>query len=146
MLLAHKIELRPTAEQAVYLDKVCGSRRHCYNQLLEHFSKPENKWSKAAGYQYYIQVIMREYAWYSEVSSHVTRNAIDDLDSAFKTFFANLKAGKKPGFPGFKRKDLRDSFSLREAPKFSVIGRKLRIDKLKTLIPMRQCLRFVRNP
>ncbi|WP_353573169.1 helix-turn-helix domain-containing protein, partial [Candidatus Albibeggiatoa sp. nov. BB20] len=34
MLLAHKVELRPTKEQAVYLDKACGSRRHCYNQLL----------------------------------------------------------------------------------------------------------------
>jgi transposase len=30
MLLAHKIELRPTPEQAIYLDKACGSRRHCY--------------------------------------------------------------------------------------------------------------------
>lgn len=37
MLLAHKIELRLTKEQATYLDKACGSRRHCYNQLLAHF-------------------------------------------------------------------------------------------------------------
>jgi putative transposase len=48
MLLAHKIELRPTPEQAIYLDKACGSRRHCYNQLLAHFSKLENKCSKTA--------------------------------------------------------------------------------------------------
>ncbi|WP_304298923.1 hypothetical protein [Chromatium okenii] len=27
----------------VYLDKACGSKRHCYNQLLAHFSKPENR-------------------------------------------------------------------------------------------------------
>jgi putative transposase len=50
MLLAHKIELRPSINQAAYLDKACGSRRHCYNKLLEHFSKAENKWSKAAAY------------------------------------------------------------------------------------------------
>jgi putative transposase len=55
MLLAHKIELRPTKEQATYLDKACGSRRHCYNQLLAHFK--DNKWSKSAAYQHYIKVI-----------------------------------------------------------------------------------------
>ncbi|WP_353571829.1 helix-turn-helix domain-containing protein [Candidatus Albibeggiatoa sp. nov. BB20] len=37
MLLAHKVELRLTQEQATYLDKACGSHRHCYNQLLAHF-------------------------------------------------------------------------------------------------------------
>jgi len=26
-LLAHKTELRPTPEQAIYLDKACGSHR-----------------------------------------------------------------------------------------------------------------------
>ncbi|WP_217807393.1 helix-turn-helix domain-containing protein [Methylomagnum ishizawai] len=36
MLLAHKIELRPTPEQAEYLDRACGSRRHCYNQSLAY--------------------------------------------------------------------------------------------------------------
>lgn len=80
MLLAHQIELRPTREQAVYLDKACGSRRHCYNQLLAHFSQPENRWSKAAAYQYYMKVIRQQFAWYNEVSSRVTRNAISDLD------------------------------------------------------------------
>ena len=38
MLLAHKIELYPTPEQAEYMDKACGSRRHAFNQLLAHFS------------------------------------------------------------------------------------------------------------
>jgi putative transposase len=37
MLLAQRIALYPTAEQADYLDRACGSRRHAYNQLLAHF-------------------------------------------------------------------------------------------------------------
>jgi putative transposase len=146
MLLAHKIELHPTSEQAHYLDKACGSRRHCYNKLLEHFSMPEHKWSKAAAYQYYIKVIRPEYPWYNEVSSRVTRNAIEDLDNAFKHFFRRVKNGKRPGFPKFKKKDIKDSFALREQSKFNVKGRKLRIEKLKTLIPMRQRLRFGGTP
>lgn len=142
MLLAHKIELRPTPEQAVYLDKACGSRRHCYNQLLAHFSLPENKWSKAAAYQHYITVIRKEFDWYSEVSSRVTRNAIDDLDNAFTHFFRRVKAKQKAGFPRFKKKEVRDGFALRETAKFDVVGRELRLEKLKTKIAMRQTVRF----
>jgi putative transposase len=146
MLLAHKIELRPTPEQATYLDKACGSKRHCYNQLLAHFSKPENKWSKTAAYRYYINVIRQEFQWYSEVSSRVTRNAIDDLDNAFAHFFRRLKLKQKCGFPRFKKKDVHDSFALRESAKFTVLGRELRLEKLKTRIEMRQALRFQGTP
>ena len=142
MLLAHKIELRPTPAQAIYLDKACGSRRHCYNQLLAHFSSKENKWSKSSAYQYYIKTLRPQFGWYTEVSARVTRNAIDDLDNAFKHFFRRVKAKQKAGFPRFKRKDVKDSFALREKAKFDVKGRLLRIEKLKTKIKMRQTLRF----
>jgi len=148
MLLAHKIELRPTPEQRVYLDKACGHRRHCYNQLLEYFSQKDesgqlvNKWSKAAAYQYYIKVLRVKFAWYSEVSSRVTRNAIDDLDNAFKHFFRRCKNGEKPGYPRYKKRDRKDSFALREAEKFDVENRMLRIEKLGSRIEMRQKVRF----
>lgn len=39
MLLAQKVEVRATPEQAEYLNKACGARRHCYNQLLAHFKQ-----------------------------------------------------------------------------------------------------------
>lgn len=143
MLIAHKIELRPTPEQADYLNRACGARRHCYNQLLAHFGQEGVKWSKAAAYQHYITVIRPQFPWYNEVSSRVTRNAIDDLDSAFAGFFRRVKAkAKKPGFPKFKKKDVRDSFSLRESTKFDVEGRELRLEKLKSKIALRQKLRF----
>lgn len=35
MLLAHKIELRPTKQQADYLDRACGSRRHAFKLQLD---------------------------------------------------------------------------------------------------------------
>ena len=142
MLLAHKIELRPTEEQADYLRRACGARRHCYNQLLAHFQQEGVKWSKAAAFQFYMAEIRPQFPWYAEVSSRVTRNAIDDLDNAFKHFFRRVKLGQKPGFPRFKKKDVNDSFAMRESPKFDVVGRTLRIEKLKTRIDMRQELRF----
>lgn len=142
MLLAQKIEVRPTPEQAEYLNKACGARRHCYNQLLGHFKQDGVKWSKAAAYQYYLAVIRPQFSWYNEVSSRVTRNAIDDLNNAFTHFFRRVKAGQNPGFPVFKKKDVNDSFALRERPKFDVNGRELRIEKLSTKLKLRQRLRF----
>lgn len=115
MLLAHKIEIRPTDEQADYLNRACGSRRHCYNQLLNHFQQPNVKWSKTNAYQHFINVIRPAFPWYNEVSSRVTRNAIDDLDNAYKHFWRRVKENKpanpkaktfreKFGYPTFKKK------------------------------------------
>lgn len=140
MFLAHKIELRPTDEQIIYLDKACGCRRHCYNELLSYFSN--NKWSKQLAYDYYINVMRKKYQWYTEVSSRVTRNVIDDMDKAFKHFFRRVKLNQNPGFPKFKKKNINDSFALRERNKFDINGRFLKIEKLKTKIKMRQKLRF----
>lgn len=142
MLLAHKIEVRPTPEQAEYLNRACGARRHCFNQLLAHFQQEGVKWSKAAAYQHYMSVLRIEFPWYLETSARVTRNAIDDLDSAFQHFFQRIKLGQKPGFPRFKKKGINDSFALRESGKFAVNGRDLRIEKLKTPLKLRQKLRF----
>ena len=141
MLLAHKIRIYPTEEQADYLDRACGSRRHCFNQLLAHFKQDGVNWSKNAAVDVY-KALREEFDWYSEVSQRVTRNAIDDLDSAFKHFFRRVKAGQTPGFPRFKKRGTNDSFALREAIKFDVDGHWLRIEKLKTWIKLSQKVRF----
>ncbi|MFK0573219.1 RNA-guided endonuclease InsQ/TnpB family protein [Endozoicomonas sp.] len=145
MLLAHKIELRPTASQAEYLDRACGSRRHAFNQLLAHFSQKDVKWSKKAANERY-KALRIEFPWYAEVSQRVTRNTVDDLHNAFTHFFRRLKKGETSGYPTFKKRGLNDRFSLREKPKFDVEGRTLRIEKLKTKIKMREKLRFSGTP
>lgn len=141
MLLAHKIELRPTAEQEQYLFQSVGVRRFTYNALLAHFKQDDVKWSKKAANDQ-LKALKAEHAWMQEVSARTSRNVIDDLDNAFKRFFRNVKAGKKPGFPTFKKKGVGDAFSIRETPKFDVAGKTLRIEKLKTRIKMRQGLRL----
>jgi putative transposase len=101
MLLAHKIELRPTEEQKEYLNKACGTVRHCYNQLVERFSQKENPFSLQAANAFYRE-IRATYEWYSEVAYSVSQNAVQDLFSAFSHFFRRVKNGEKPGFPQFK--------------------------------------------
>ena len=145
MLLAHKIELRPTQQQADYLDRACGSRRHAFNQLLAHFNQDGVKWSKKVANEKYKELRL-EFPWYAEVSQRVTRNTVDDLHNAFSHFFRRVKNGEKAGYPKFKKRGLHDSFSLREKPKFDVDGRTLRIEKLKTRIKMPQELRFTGTP
>ncbi len=142
-LLAHKVQLYPTDEQADYFNRACGSCRHAYNHLLAHFTQEGVKWSKRAATQYYMEQLRPAFPWYGEVSSRVTRNAIDDLDTAFTQFFRRVKAGQKPGFRRFKRKGKSpESFALREKPKFDVTGRTLRMERCPGRIRMRQELRF----
>jgi putative transposase len=109
---------------------------------LAHFSQDDVKWSKKDAYQHYIKVLRPEFQFYGDVTVRASRNAIDDLDNAFKHFFRRVKLKQKAGFPRFKKKGTNDSFALRESAKFDVVGRELRIEKLKTRIKMRQKLRF----
>jgi len=126
MLLAHKIELQPNKAQKEYLDKACGTVRHCYNQLLERFSKKENPFSLKAAYNFYKNTIREQFEWYQEISFHVSANAIQDLNSGFQHFFRRVKKkkkGEKPGFPKFKSKDIKESFSIRTPPGLKMSNR-----------------------
>jgi putative transposase len=146
MLLAHKIQLYPTAEQAEYFRRCMGARRFAYNKLLEHFEKPGVKWSKKAAYTYFIKDVRQP--WMDELTSRAPRNAIDDLNNAFKHFFRRCALKKKGlyngplGFPTWHEKGVNDSFAIREKPKFDVRGRMLRIEKAPGRIKMQQALRW----
>jgi putative transposase len=140
MLLAHKVLLYPTPEQAEYLRLCIGARRFAYNKLLDHFRKRDVKWSKRAAYDYFLVHVRQP--WMAELTSRAPRNAIDDLDNAFRHFFRRCKAGEKPGFPTFHRKGINDTFAIREKPKFDVRGRQLRIEKAPGRIRMQQALRW----
>jgi putative transposase len=143
MLLAYKIELQPNKAQKEYLDKACGTVRHCYNQLLEHFSKKENPYSLKAAYDFYKNTLREQFEWYKEISFHISANAIQDLHNAFSHFFRRVKLKQKPGYPKYHKKDRKESFSIRTPQKFGVFGNKLRIEKLKSYIRMREPIRLL---
>lgn len=145
MLLAHKIEIRPTPEQEQFFERACGSSRHLWNNLVAHFSNKENKFSKRASREFYYKS-RENFDWYNDVSANIFQSTIDNLDSAFKGFF---KSGK--GFPKFKKKGVKDSFRISQSSKFSVIGRELRLERFnkgKSLKPilLREKLRFTGKP
>lgn len=141
MLLAHKVELRPSKEQEQYLHQLCGTTRHLWNQLLHHFSSGDVKWSKKIAREK-MYSLREEFPWYNEYSANIVRCSIDNLDNAYKRFFKTKK-----GYPKFKSKHQKQSFNIYESEKFSVTGRDFRIEKFNKSkkskpIKMREKLRF----
>ena len=84
-----------------------------------------------------MKVLRVEFPWYSEVSSVITRNVIDDLDNAFKNFFRSVKKGEKPGYPKPKKRGVKDRFAIRDAAKFDV---KNKTNRLTHIYPSFQLL------
>lgn len=145
MLLAHKIEIRPTPEQEQFFENACGSSRHLWNNMVAHFSNKENKFSKKAAREFYYNS-RNEFTWYNELSANIFQSTIDNLENAFKGFFKSKK-----GFPKFKKKGMNDSFSITQAIKFSIVGKNLRIEKFNKgkklpTISLREKLRFTGKP
>lgn len=141
MLLAHKIELRPSEEQEVYLLKLCGTYRHLWNNLLSQFKQENGLFSKkeAIRKMYLLRV---EYPWYSDFSASILRCAINNLDAAYSRFFR-----ERNGYPKFKSKYGKQGFNIYESEKFNVSGREFRFERFNKLkntkpIMMRENIRF----
>ena len=139
MLLAHKIEIRPNPKQKEYLLKSVGIKRFVYNQCLNAWNDAHNRgWKPDEVYiRFFYKCLRQRNSWIDEVSARIGRGAVENLLLAFKRFFK-----KQAEHPKFKKRGVRDSFSIREKEKFSVSGRNLKIEKLKTKIKMRQKPRF----
>ena len=139
MLLGQKIKLFPTVKQEEYFQQAVGIKRFVWNQCLaewnnayEHGYKPDETYLR-----FFYKLLKERNPWISDVSARVSRGAVDDLLLAFQRFFK-----KQAKYPQFKKRGVNDRFSIREKEKFSINGRKLRIEKLKTKIKMRQKPRF----
>ena len=142
MLLAHKVELRPTKEQELKLKQWVGTSRHCFNNLLDHFSNAGVKFSKKNARTVLYEKLRTEYKWYGEVSQAILQESINDLESGYKRFFKKLG-----GYPKFKNRYSKNSFSIRESKKFKVDGRKLYLEKFNKgrvdkPLKLRETLRF----
>ena len=139
MLLGQKIEIRPGVEQEEYFLKSVGIKRFVYNHCLAAWNdaykrgyKPDKTYIR-----FFYKCLRERNPWIDEVSTRIGRGAVDDLLLAFRRFFK-----KQSKHPQFKKRGVRDSFSICEKEKFNIDGRKLKIEKLKTKINMRQKPRF----
>jgi putative transposase len=90
------------------------------------------------------QVRKQEFPWSYEVTKCAGAQAVLDVGTAFKNFFAGMKTGKVR-YPKFKRKgQSRDSFALWN-DQFRIVGNTVLIpgaSKRKSVVHMREHLRF----
>ena len=106
MKKAYKIEIKPTKEQKIKINKTIGVSRYVYNFYLIHNKEIYEKEKRFVSGIEFSKWLNNEYipnnpdkVWIKEVSSKATKKAIMNADGAFRKFFNG-----KAKFPKFKKK------------------------------------------
>ena len=103
----YKFRLYPNKNQRQLISSTFGCCRFVYNHYLalsiSHYesngkSNTYNQNSKD------LTQLKKELTWLKDVDSVALQQSLRNLDKAYQNFFRNVKVGKKPGFPKFKRK------------------------------------------
>lgn len=110
-----KYRLEPTIGQRQLFAQFAGATRFLYNRGLEQRKTAYEKEGKSLRHfeqNNELVALKRQEstAWLKDIHSQVLQQALKNLDTAFQNFFQNVRSGKKPGFPRFKCKGVRDSF------------------------------------
>lgn len=110
-----KYRLDPRGDQEQQFAQFAGASRFLYNRGLEQrITAYENEGKSIQYFEQNNELVslkkQETTLWLKDIHSQVLQQALKNLDTAFQNFFQNVKSGKKPGFPRFKRKGLRDSF------------------------------------
>lgn len=131
MIRAYKYRIYPTKEQAVLLNKTFGCCRWVYNRALAAKIKHYQETGKSLSiYECSKELPMlketEETKWLSEVNSQALTSSLRNLDAAYVRFFK-----EKKGFPKFKSKGNRDSFSNPQDTKVNFDTKKVFISKFR---------------
>ena len=129
-----KYELRPTRTQANLFAQFAGAARFVYNWGLSERINHYKETGKTLTYFSQTKALTQkkkddtENIWLKDMNSQSINNSLLNLDSAFKNFFRRLKTGEKPGFPKFKKKGQKDSFSFPQ--KVKILDSKIWLPKI----------------
>ena len=106
MMVSEKIRLFPTPDQETKFKQFAGAARFVYNYALGLKIEYYREYNESLTTQNLIDFVKslkyetERYAWLLDVPEAITKQAIKDLDTAYKNFF---KRGNI-GFPKFKKK------------------------------------------
>jgi putative transposase len=117
MLKAYKYKLLPDEEQTVLLNKHFGSIRFVYNHFLSERIKEYKDNDNSINYYdtaRSLTLLKQEigYEWLKEINSQSLQYSLKCLDGAYQNFFKFKK-----GFPKFKSKHHKNSFSIPQSVK-----------------------------
>ena len=103
ILKAHKVRLYPNEEQQIFFAKSFGCTRFVWNRMpsdkIDHYNEHKTELKNTPA-QY-----KKEFEWLKEVDSLALANVQQNLRAAYSKFFKGL------GFPKFKKKGQRDSYT-----------------------------------
>lgn len=151
MIIAHKIALDPNDQQATYFARACGTARFAYNWALAEWQKQHTARKADPSLPAPSEMSLRrqlnaikgeQFPWMAEVTKNAPQQAIKNLGSAFKRFFAGQ--GK---YPRFKKKGVHDSFRADPGPDkahpnaVEVTGKRVKLPVIGW-VRMREALRF----
>lgn len=107
MLKTYKIEIKPTEEQIIKINKTIGVCRFIYNFYIAHNQQVYQNGGKFASGNTFSKWLNNDfipnnqnYSWIKEVSSKAVKQSIMNGEKAFKKFFK-----KETSFPKFKKKN-----------------------------------------
>jgi len=116
MNLAHKIRLYPTPDQELYFRRAAGVARFAYNWGLSRWDvmyqawRLDNRLPKPSWQQLNKELNFIKYdrfPWMLEVTKCAPQYALENLGSAFNSFFK-----KKAKYPKFHKKNTHNNFAL----------------------------------
>jgi putative transposase len=112
-----RYKLMPTPPQGRERERVLGLCRRLSNAAIEQRKVAwERRRVSLSRYQQEAELkdIRAERPEYATVHSHVPQDVLTRLDSAFRRFFARVKAGEKSGYPGSQGAGRYDSFAYKQ--------------------------------
>ena len=129
ILKAFKFELMPNGAQIRRLKQFCGCSRFVFNRALAYRNE-QYEADKSFKFSYnkianLLPEWKRELTWLKDCHSQVLQQALKDLESSFKNFFA-----KRSDFPKFKRKGEKDSFRFPQGFKLEQQNNRIYLPKI----------------
>lgn len=109
ILKAYKIRIYPNTQQIEQIEKTFGCCRFVYNYFLAKAIADYKETRKSNTYNQNSSHLTQlkkldEYSWLKEPEAMALQSSLKDLDIAYQNFFRNVKHGKQPGYPKFKKK------------------------------------------
>jgi putative transposase len=144
VILAHRIELDPTAKQREYFERAAGTARFVWNWALNEWNTQYSMGGKPLTGEikrYFNSIKYEKFPWLKDIHRDTHSQPFYNLQDAWSTFFTRLKGGGKARRPAFKKKGkCRDSFYLANDV-FWVEGKEVKFPKVG-LVRMAESLRF----
>jgi putative transposase len=115
----HNFRIYPNAAQEALIEKNLGCCRFVYNHYLARRIEVYEKEHRLLGPNECgrdLTLLKKQegFEWLAEADSNALLVALKELDRAYRAFFRRVKKGGAPGFPGFRSKRGKSSYTSRK--------------------------------